>query len=111
MITGCQWRAVAARWRRIGFRVLAARAIVAAGLAGAGLALAAAGGLDPGFATGGLFLSSPSTTVSREGNAAALQPDGKIVLAGTRITSGEHDIAVWRLNQDGTPGSRLRLRR
>jgi uncharacterized delta-60 repeat protein len=103
MTTDSQWRAVAARWRRIGFRGLTARAIVAAGLAGAGLALAAAGDLDPGFATGGLFLSPPSTTTTREGNAVALQPDGKIVIAGTRVISGEHDIAVWRLNQDGTP--------
>jgi uncharacterized delta-60 repeat protein len=63
----------------------------------AGRAFAAAGGLDPGFAGDG------SATLDSGGyehaNALALQPDGKIVVAG--YTSAH--AAVYRLNPDGSP--------
>lgn len=35
-------------------------------------------------------------------NAIAIQPDGKIVVAGVAETSGDLDIALARLNDDGT---------
>lgn len=38
-----------------------------------------------------------------QANAVALQPDGKLVVAGySRIGPGEHDLAVARLNSNGT---------
>lgn len=35
----------------------------------------------------------------------AIQPDGKIIVAGTAQTSGENDFAVARYNSDGSPDS------
>jgi uncharacterized delta-60 repeat protein len=38
-----------------------------------------------------------------QANAVALQPDGKLVVAGfSRIAASEHDLAVARLNSNGT---------
>lgn len=58
------------------------------------------GGLDSSFASDG------TTTVDFGGTdvgvAAALQPDGKIVVAG-QTSAGSGDVAVARLNPDGTP--------
>jgi uncharacterized delta-60 repeat protein len=62
------------------------------------LASAAAGDLDPGFGSGG------KTTTDFGGsdgaNSVALQPDGKIVVAGSRFT-GTADFAVARYGADG----------
>jgi uncharacterized delta-60 repeat protein len=76
------------------------RALVTVMLAaalGPGAALGADGDLDPGFGTGG------TATIDLGGDAVgagvAVQPDGKLVVAGSVGT----DFAVARLNPDGTP--------
>jgi uncharacterized delta-60 repeat protein len=62
--------------------------------------LPAAWGLDPAFAAGG------TQTIDFAGldiaNAAAVQADGKIVLAGYTDVGGHDDVAVVRLNGDGS---------
>jgi uncharacterized delta-60 repeat protein len=66
-------------------------------------ALAAPGDLDPSFGSGGRVVLTPGgrETVYTD---VAIQPDGKIVLAGyTYSTAGDTDIAVTRLNANGTP--------
>jgi uncharacterized delta-60 repeat protein len=65
--------------------------------------LTAAGAVDPTFGGG-----TGQTTIDLGGDngahALALQPDGKIVLAGETLAgSGGGDGAVVRLNADGTP--------
>jgi uncharacterized delta-60 repeat protein len=56
------------------------------------------GALDPSFGTGGLVTTTFGGT--EIANAAAIQPDGKIVVVGS-TTSG-NDFAVARYNPDGT---------
>jgi uncharacterized delta-60 repeat protein len=59
------------------------------------------GSLDSSFGTGGLVSTDFGTTTD-EGRGLALQPDGKIVLAGiTQKTQTVDDIAVARYNTDG----------
>jgi uncharacterized delta-60 repeat protein len=72
--------------------------LVAAVAVGADIAAATPGDLDPSFATGGTLTFRPQGVDSLV-NDVAIQPDGKIVLAG--YASG--DFAVARLNPDGTP--------
>lgn len=68
------------------------------------------GTLDPGFADAGRFIL-PTFTNAGAGNgtdrahAVAIQADGKIVAAGTTLTSTSttgQDFALIRLNADGT---------
>jgi len=61
------------------------------------------GSLDPGFGNGGRVATPLDGDVSL-GAGAALQPDGKIVVAG-RIAVGpeQTDVLVMRLNPDGSP--------
>ncbi|MGH8213487.1 MAG: hypothetical protein ACREPP_09710 [Rhodanobacteraceae bacterium] len=75
-----------------------------AGLAFAGSAGAASGSLDPSFGQGGRVLTDfdDSTDIA---NAVALQPDGKLVVAGTTYTNNDfsgEDFALARYNPDGT---------
>ena len=66
-------------------------------------ALAAPGDLDASFGEGGRVTLLPG---GFEGGYAdvAIQPDGKIVLAGFAfVNPGETDIAVTRLNANGSP--------
>jgi uncharacterized delta-60 repeat protein len=56
------------------------------------------GTLDTSFSGDGVLTTSDLIT----GNAIAIQPDGKIVVAGTLITVGSDDFAVVRINTDGT---------
>jgi uncharacterized delta-60 repeat protein len=73
------------------------------GLVFAPSALAAPGDLDSSFGSGGKVTLTPG---GRETvyNDIAIQPDGKIVLAGYIYSSaGDTDIAVTRLNSNGTP--------
>jgi uncharacterized delta-60 repeat protein len=73
------------------------------GLGIAPSALAAPGDLDPSFGSGGRAILTPGgrEVVYRD---VAIQPDGKIVLAGyIRSSAGDNDIAVTRLNPNGTP--------
>ncbi len=65
----------------------------------AAAALGAAGDLDPAFnATGKVALPSPGNDDARD---VVLQPDGKIVVAGS--TTSNLDAMVWRYNPNGTP--------
>jgi uncharacterized delta-60 repeat protein len=75
---------------------------------------AADGALDPGFGTGGKVTNTfgSGTGYTPEASAVALQPDGKIVVAGTECRPGEdcvhnagaaaHELALARYNADGT---------
>jgi uncharacterized delta-60 repeat protein len=58
---------------------------------------AAEGDLDPTFGTGGIVTTDFGNT-SDAGEEVAVQPDGKIVVAGTR----GQDFAVARYNADGS---------
>jgi uncharacterized delta-60 repeat protein len=61
------------------------------------------GGLDPGFnSTGKVAVDFGG---GAEASGVALQRDGKVVMAGvaSRPTDGDLDIAVARVNPDGTP--------
>lgn len=60
------------------------------------------GSLDNGFASGGKFMYAVSPTSSNEGQDMALQKDGKIVVAGYTDAYGNPDMALLRLNADGT---------
>ncbi|MBV6499235.1 MAG: hypothetical protein CJBNEKGG_01686 [Prosthecobacter sp.] len=76
--------------------------ILVAGNSGANLALArylVDGSLDPGFGDDGIVL----TTVGSGGEARAiiLQPDGKIIVAGSASISGSSDFVVVRHLSDG----------
>ena len=69
------------------------------------LAAQAGGTLDPAFGHGGQLQIdfNDSTDIAY---AVALQPDGKLVLAGTTYTNNDYskeDFAVSRHNPDGTP--------
>lgn len=72
---------------------------------GPGSAAAAPGDLDPVFGQGGRFSQAVGPGDSRA-NAAVVQADGKIVLAGTAQQSASsptnEDFLVMRLNADGT---------
>jgi uncharacterized delta-60 repeat protein len=59
------------------------------------------GSLDPTFGSGGTALLSqlPPSFLVRD---VALQPDGKLVIAGTHTFSAVYDFAVVRLLPDGT---------
>ena len=71
--------------------------------------LTAAGTFDTSFgdiATPGQtkIHGSGGTTYQINATSAALQPDGKVVIAGTvYYGSGKQIAAVWRLNANGTP--------
>ncbi|OWK37625.1 Flagellar hook-length control protein FliK [Fimbriiglobus ruber] len=59
---------------------------------------AAGGALDPSFGTGGTFASSYLDSAE-----VAVQPDGKIVIAGTIATGATAgDVGLVRLNTDGS---------
>lgn len=82
--------------------------IVAVGSTSGGLVLARYnpdGTLDPTFGNGGK--TTLTATNSPNGNAVAIQPDGKIVVAGSQLTSGglgpsQFALAAVRFNSDGT---------
>jgi len=59
------------------------------------------GSLDPTFGMGGIVTTSIGSSAS--GNAMALQPDGKIIMAGSIAGSANNsDFALARYNPDGT---------
>ena len=66
---------------------------------------AISGSLDPSFDTDGIFGydSAGAGTPNDGGRAIAVQSDGKILVAGYRWNGSDLDMAVWRLNTDGTP--------
>lgn len=59
------------------------------------------GTLDNSFSTGGI-VTTPIGTGTDKAFAVAIQPDGKIVVAGYTEDAGEYDFAVVRYNADGT---------
>ncbi len=59
------------------------------------------GSLDSGFGTGGK-LTTP-IGASSSANAMALQPDGKILVAGSSSSGGNGDFALARYNANGAP--------
>jgi uncharacterized delta-60 repeat protein len=59
------------------------------------------GTLDTGFAGDGTAVIALSDR-NDNGNAVALQPDGKIVIAGSARGASNTDVALVRLNADGT---------
>ncbi len=63
--------------------------------------LNADGSLDSTFGAGASAKASIDFGGSDAANGVALQPDGKIVMAGT-TTAGDGDLAVARLNADGS---------
>jgi uncharacterized delta-60 repeat protein len=85
--------------------------IVAAGYSTAGgdadVTLArydAAGRLDPSFGSGGVVRTDVRGAGGFDvGRAVALQPDGRIVVAGGSTATGPSAFAVLRYNPDGTP--------
>jgi uncharacterized delta-60 repeat protein len=94
---------------RKSMRTLSAVGRLAIGMAGALLVLqlhlsshaqAAAGDLDPTFGSGGEVVTDFGT-LSDQAQAVAIQPDGKIVAAGTAPSEGG-DFALARYNTDGT---------
>jgi uncharacterized delta-60 repeat protein len=58
------------------------------------------GSFDPGFGTGGITVSVLPSGFS-EARAVALQPDGRIVVAGGGIGAGGEDFFVARYTQKG----------
>jgi uncharacterized delta-60 repeat protein len=70
--------------------------------AGVSPALAADGSLDPTFGNGGIVTTDFGGTVDF-GNSVALQPDGKIVMAGYTASGGSgFTFALARYNSDGS---------
>ena len=60
----------------------------------------ASGVLDPGFSGDGI---AQKALAGARGGAVALQPDGKIVVAGYATVGASTDFALTRFNLDGTP--------
>lgn len=62
------------------------------------------GSLDSTFGTGGKRSTDffPDQNGTESGNAAVIQPDGKIVVAGTAYDGSNNNIAVARYNSDGS---------
>ncbi|MBL7899675.1 MAG: T9SS type A sorting domain-containing protein [Crocinitomicaceae bacterium] len=58
-------------------------------------------GLDPSFGSGGKVFLNPGTG-DDYGQEVALQSDGKIILVGSAIISGDKDFVVVRLNTNGS---------
>ena len=78
--------------------------IVVAGSAGSEMAVArysASGSLDAAFGSGGV-VSTPVGIGVATGFAVALQPDGRIVLAGQTYNGSDDDVALVRYNANGT---------
>lgn len=57
------------------------------------------GQIDVTFGTGGSVLLSNTESVGR---AVVMQPDGKILVAGSAVGLNDNDMIVARLNSDGT---------
>ena len=67
----------------------------------AGGAQAAGGALDPGFGTGGKVLTHFGSSSDDKSYAVAIQPDGKIVVAGYSSANGSYDFALARYTRSG----------
>lgn len=85
-------------WMR---RTAAHRAAIAMSLLAAAGASAEPGLLDPGFGTNGVALVSP-TGLDDGAGGVALQPEGKIVLAGESLVVDTFRFSFARYHPDGT---------
>ena len=65
-----------------------------------GIALAAAGDLDNSFSGDGKVTTDVAS--DDRGNALAIQPDGKIVVAAEYSTGSDYDFALLRYNHNGS---------
>lgn len=65
-------------------------------------ALAAGGDLDPSFGVGGLVTTTEFSEGLGSAGAIAMQPDGKIVVAGYLWSDPEEEFAVARFDVDGS---------
>ncbi|MDS4056736.1 LamG-like jellyroll fold domain-containing protein, partial [Accumulibacter sp.] len=87
----------------MGLAVQADGRIVLAGWSGSDFALArynTDGSLDAGFGAGGKVVTSYGANSGAY--SVAVQPDGKIVLAGSIWNGSNYDVAVLRYNTNGT---------
>jgi len=67
------------------------------------IVIAAPADLDPTFGVIGKVVSSPDGSQSIVGNGMALQPDGKIVMVGSRVNASTYqDFVVARYNPNGS---------
>jgi uncharacterized delta-60 repeat protein len=89
-------------------RALAGATVVACALLATASASAAPGDLDTSFGRGAGFVNLDFGALIPNGagtadsaEAVAVQPDGRIVLAGTTIAAGTYDMAVLRLTGAG----------
>lgn len=60
------------------------------------------GGIDSAFGTNGITQISVTSGANDIATSVALQPDGKIVVAGTTVVSATSRVAVARFNANGT---------
>lgn len=60
------------------------------------------GSFDPTFGNGGVVLTAFPGGRSADGRALALQPDGKLVVAGSVAANGTQDLALARYLPDGS---------
>lgn len=79
------------------FLVLSALLLLLVGVAAAG-----PGDPDPGFGGDGIVTTTLSLTADY-GYGVAVQPDGKLIVAGVTGTNPFQDFAVTRYNPDGSP--------
>ncbi len=62
------------------------------------------GSVDTSFGTnGGLIVTPSGSGIQEMPRAATLDSQGRIVVVGHRLVSGQQQAAVWRLEQDGEP--------
>jgi uncharacterized delta-60 repeat protein len=59
------------------------------------------GDLDMSFGHNGIVLTPVGSGKAAQGNAAVLQPDGRIVVAGSASDGGQQKFALARYNTDG----------
>src|SRR5215813_12415350 len=72
---------------------------------------AAVGDLDSSFGVGGKVVTDVSGFTEESGEDVAIQPDGKILVAGFALnsTNGTDDFVVLRYNPDGSPDTTFGL--
>ncbi|MCB8950805.1 MAG: hypothetical protein H6650_02205 [Ardenticatenales bacterium] len=61
------------------------------------------GSLDTGFGNGGTVTTDTFGSGGESGHQAALQADGKIVVAGYTSNGSNNDFLVLRYNSNGSP--------
>ncbi len=67
-----------------------------------GTSIPPAGSLDTSFGDGGIVVTDFASDKNDEGNAIAIQSDGKIIVAGCAFGGATYDFALVRYNPDGS---------